>query len=198
MARAKIPTVDELMRMKLPELRQWTKAARDTANHRISRLEADGLQHKSLAYQGMKDRYGVQETDRGGLRFRSTGATDINRARAEAMSVRQFLGHKTSTVKGTRSYRQNVRQVIGDEIFSDEDLEANFWKAIDRYRDNYDVIPTSDKLVKYARWAVERDGNVRTDDIYKRLEEIVKEENAKITQYDPFEMGKSGGGSYRL
>ena len=194
----KIPTIDELMQMRLPELRKWTRAARDAANKRISRLEAETLQKKSLAYEGLGQRYGVRKTDSGGMRFVSTGATDINRARAEAMSVRQFLGYKTSTVKGTRSYRQNVRQVIGDEIFSDEDLEDNFWKAVDRYRDNYDVIPTSDKLVQYARMAVERDGNIRTDGIYKRLEEIVEEENADITNYDPFEMGESGGGSFRL
>lgn len=194
----KIPEIDEIMRMRLPELRKWTESARDAANKRIARLESAGLQKKSPAYEGLRDRYGVQRTEHGGLRFRSTGASDINRARAEALSVRQFLGYKTSTIGGTRRYRENVRQVIGDEIFSDEDLEDNFWKAIDRYRDNYDVIPTSDKLVQYARMAVERDGNVRTDDIYKRLEEIVKEENANITQYDPFEMGKIGGGSYRL
>lgn len=194
----KIPTIDEIMRMRLPDLRKWTESARDAANKRISRLEAAGLQKKSLAYEGLRDRYGVQRTEHGSLRFRSTGASDINRARAEALSVRQFLGYKTSTIGGTRSYRENVRQVIGDEIFSDEDLEDNFWKAVDRYRDNYDVIPTSDKLIQYARRAVERDGNVRTDDTYKRLEEIVKEENANITQYDPFKMGESGGGSFRL
>lgn len=194
----KIPEIDEIMRMRLPDLRKWTESARDAANKRIARLESAGMQKKSLAYEGLRDRYGVQRTEHDSLRFRSTGASDINRARAEALSVRQFLGYKTSTVGGTRSYRENVRQVIGDEIFSDEDLEYNFWKAVDRYRDNYDVIPTSDKLVQYARRAVERDGNVRTDDIYKRLEEIVKEENANITQYDPFAMGESSGGGVRL
>lgn len=194
----KIPEIDEIMRMRLPELRKWTESARDAANKRIARLEAAGLQKKSLAYEGLRNRYGVQRTEPGSLRFRSTGASDINRARAEALSVRQFLGYKTSTVGGTRSYRENVRQVIGDEIFSDEDLEDNFWKAVDRFRDNNKDLPPSDKLITYARIAVERDGNVRTDDIYQRLTEIAKEENAKRTQYDPFAMGEGSGGGVRL
>ena len=194
----KIPEIDDIMRMRLPELRKWTESARDAANKRIARLESAGLQKKSLAYEGLRDRYGVQRTEHGSLRFRSTGASDINRARAEALSVRQFLGYKTSTIGGTRSYRENVRQVIGDEIFSDEDLEDNFWKAVDRFRDNNDYLPASDKLITYARTAVERDGNVRTDDIYQRLTEIVEEENAKRTQYDPFAMGEGSGGGFRL
>ena len=194
----KIPTIDDIMRMRLPELRKWTESARDAANKRISRLEAAGLQKKSLAYEGLRDRYGVQRTEHGSLRFRSTGASDINRARAEALSVRQFLGYKTSTIGGTRSYRENVRQVIGDEIFSDEDLEDNFWAAVDRFRDNTKDLPLSDKLITYARTAVERDGNTRVDDIYQRLTEIAKEENAKRTQYDPFAMGEGSGGGFRL
>lgn len=194
----KIPEIYDIMRMRLPELRKWTKTARDAANKRIARLESAGLQKKSLAYEGLRDRYGVQRTEHGSLRFRTTGASDINRARAEALSVRQFLGYKTSTIGGTRSYRENVRQVIGDEIFSDEDLEDNFWKAVDRFRDNNKDLPPSDKLITYARTAVERDGNMRTDDIYKRLTEIAKEENAKRTQYDPFAMGEGSGGGFRL
>lgn len=194
----KIPEIDDIMRMRLPDLRKWTESARDAANKRIARLESAGLQKKSLAYEGLRDRYGVQRTEHGSLRFRSTGATDINRARAEALSVRQFLGYKTSTIGGTRRYRENVRQVIGDEIFSDEDLEYNFWKAVDRFRDNNNDLPTSDKLITYARIAVERDGNVRTDDIYQRLTEIVEEENAKRTQYDPFAMDEGSGGGFRL
>lgn len=194
----KIPEIDEIMRMRLPELRKWTESARDAANKRIARLESAGLQKKSLAYEGLRDRYGVQRTEQGSIRFRSTGATDINRARAEALSVRQFLGYKTSTIGGTRSYRENVRQVIGDEIFSDEDLEDNFWKAVDRFRDNTDYLPPSNELITYARTAVESDGNVRTDDIYQRLTEIAREENAKRTQYDPFEMGEGSGGGFRL
>lgn len=194
----KIPEIDDIMRMRLPELRKWTESARDAANKRIARLESAGLQKKSLAYEGLRDRYGVQRTEQGILRFRSTGASDINRARAEALSVRQFLGFKTSTIGGTRSYRENVRKVIGDEIFSDEDLEYNFWKAVDRFRDNNKDLPPSDKLITYARIAVERDGNVRTDDIYQRLTEIVEEENAKRTQYDPFAMGEGSGGGFRL
>ena len=193
-----IPEIDDIMRMRLPDLRKWTESARDAANKRIARLESAGLQKKSLAYEGLRDRYGVQRTEHGSLRFRSTGAPDINRARAEALSVRQFLGYKTSTIGGTRSYRENVRQVIGDEIFSDEDLERNFWKAVDRFRDTNDYLPPSDKLITYARTAVERDGNVRTDDIYQRLTEIVEEENAKRTQYDPFAMGEGSGGGFRL
>lgn len=194
----KIPTIDELMQMRLPDLRKWTRAARDAANKRIARLESAGLQKKSLAYKGMRDRYGVQRTEHGRLRFRSTAASDINRARAEALSVRQFLSYKTSTVGGTRSYRENVRQVIGDEIFSDEDIEDNFWAAVDRFRDNTKDLLPSDKLITYARTAVERDGNVRTDDIYQRLNEIEKEENAKRTQYDPFAMVEGSGGGFRL
>lgn len=193
-----IPEIDDIMRMRLPDLRKWTESARDAANKRIARLESAGLQKKSLAYEGLRDRYGVQRTEHGSLRFRSTGAPDINRARAEALSVRQFLGYKTSTIGGTRSYRENVRQVIGDEIFSDEDLERNFWNAVDRFRDTNDYLPPSDKLITYARTAVERDGNVRTDDIYQRLTEIVEEENAKRTQYDPFAMGEGSGGGFRL
>ena len=194
----KIPEIDEIMRMRLPELRKWTKSARDAANKRIARLESAGLQKKSLAYEGLRDRYGVQRTEQGSLRFRSTGASDINRARAEALSVRQFLGYKTSTIGGTRSYRENVRQVIGDEIFSDEDLEGNFWAAVDRFRDTNDYLPPSNELITYARTAVERDGNVRTDDIYQRLTEIVEEENAERTQYDPFAMDEGSGGGFRL
>lgn len=194
----KIPTIDELMKMRLPELRKWTASARDAANKRIARLESAGMQKKSLAYEGLSDRYGVQRTEHGSLRFRSTGASDINRARAEALSVRQFLGYKTSTIGGTRSYRDNVRQVIGDEIFSDEELEGNFWAAVDRFRDNNDYLPPSNELITYARTAVERDGNVRTDDIYQRLTEIAEEENAKRAQYDPFAMGEGSGGGFRL
>lgn len=193
-----IPEIDDIMRMRLPELRKWTESARDAANKRIARLESAGLQKKSLAYEGLRDRYGVQMTEHGSLRFRSTGATDINRARAEALSVRQFLGYKTSTIGGTRRYRENVRQVVGDEIFSDEDLEDSFWKAVDRFRDNNDYLPPSNELITYARTAVERDGNVRTDGIYRRLTEIAKEENAKRTQYDPFAMGEGSGGGFRL
>lgn len=194
----KIPTIDELMQMRLPDLRKWTESARDAANKRISRLEAAGLQKKSLAYEGLRDRYGAQRTEHGSLRFRSTGASDINRARAEALSVRQFLGYKTSTVGGTRSYRENVRQVIGDEIFSDEDLEDSFWKAVDRFRDNNDYLPPSNELITYARTAVERDGNTRVDDIYQRLTEIAEEENAGRTHYDPFAMVEGSGGGFRL
>ena len=194
----KIPEIDDIMRMRLPELRKWTESARDAANKRVARLESAGLQKKSLAYKGLRDRYGVQRTEHGSLRFRSTGASDINRARAEALSVRQFLGYKTSTIGGTRRYRENVRQVIGDEIFSDEDLEGNFWAAVDRFRDNNDYLPPSNELITYARTAVERDGNVRTDDIYQRLTEIVEEENAERTQYDPFAMDEGSGGGFRL
>lgn len=194
----KIPEIDEIMRMRLPELRKWTESARDAANKRIARLESAGLQKKSLVYKGLRNRYGVQRTEHGSLRFRSTGASDINRARAEALSVRQFLGYKTSTIGGTRSYRENVRQVIGDEIFSDEDLEDNFWAAVDRFRDKNDYLPPSNELITYARTAVERDGNTRVDDIYQRLKEIAKEENAKRTQYDPFAMGEGSGGGVRL
>lgn len=194
----KIPTIDDIMRMRLPELRKWTESARDAANKRVARLESAGLQKKSLAYKGLRDRYGVQRTEHGSLRFRSTGASDINRARAEALSVREFLGYKTSTIGGTRSYRENVRQVIGDDIFSDEDLEDNFWKAVDRFRDTNTYLPPSDKLITYARTAVERDGNTSVDDIYQRLTEIAEEENAGRTQYDPFAMGEGGGGGFRL
>lgn len=194
----KIPEIDDIMRMRLPELRKWTESARDAANKRVARLESAGLQKKSLAYEGLRDRYGVQRTEHGSLRFRSTGASDINRARAEALSVRQFLAYKTSTIGGTRRYRENVRQVIGDEIFSDEDLEDNFWKAVDRFRDTNTYLPPSNELITYARTAVERDGNVRTDDIYQRLTEIAREENAKRTQYDPFAMGEGSGGGFRL
>lgn len=194
----KIPEIDDIMRMRLPELRKWTESARDAANKRIARLESAVLQKKSLAYEGLRDRYGVQRTEHDSLRFRSTGASDINRARAEALSVRQFLSYKTSTIGGTRSYRENVRQVIGDKIFSDEDLEDNFWAAVDRFRDNNEYLPPSNELITYARTAVERDGNVRTDNIYQRLTEIAKEENAKRTQYDPFAMGEGSGGGFRL
>ena len=194
----KIPTIDDIMRMRLPELRKWTESARDAANKRIARLESAGLQKKSLAYKGLSDRYGVQRTEQGIQRFRSTGASDINRARAEALSLRQFLGYKTSTIGGTRSYRENVRKVVGDEIFSDEDLEDNFWAAVDRFRDTNDYLPPSNELITYARTAVERDGNVRTDDIYQRLTEIAEEENAKRTQYDPFAMDEGSGGGFRL
>ena len=194
----KIPEIDDIMRMRLPELRKWTESARDAANKRIARLESAGLQKKSLAYKGLSDRYGVQRTEQGSQRFRSTGASDINRARAEALSVRQFLAYKTSTIGGTRSYRENVRKVVGDEIFSDEDLEDNFWAAVDRFRDNNEYLPPSNELITYARTAVERDGNVRTDDIYQRLTEIVEEENAERTQYDPFAMDEGSGGGFRL
>ena len=194
----KIPEIDDIMRMRLPELRKWTESARDAANKRIARLESAGLQKKSLAYEGLRDRYGVQRTEHGSLRFRSTGASDINRARAEALSVRKFLAYKTSTIGGTRRYRENVRQVIGDDIFSDEDLEGNFWAAVDRFRDNNDYLPPSNELITYARTAVERDGNTRVDDIYQRLTEIAEEEDAGRTQYDPFAMGEGGGGGFRL
>ena len=194
----KIPTIDDIMRMRLPELRKWTESARDAANKRVARLESAGLQKKSLAYKGLRDRYGVQRTEHGSLRFRSTGASDINRARAEALSVRKFLAYKTSTIGGTRSYRENVRKVIGDEIFSDEDLEDNFWKAVDRFRDTNTYLPPSNELITYARTAVERDGNTRVGDIYQRLTEIAEEENAGRTQYDPFAMGEGGGGGFRL
>lgn len=194
----KIPEIDDIMRMRLPELRKWTESARDAANKRIARLEAAGMQKKSLAYEGLRNRYGVQRTEHGSLRFRSTRASDINRARAEALSVRQFLSYKTSTIGGTRRYRENVRQAIGDEIFSDDDLEDNFWAAVDRFRDNNDYLPPSNELITYARTAVERDCNVRADDIYQRLTEIVEEENAERTQYDPFAMDEGSGGGFRL
>lgn len=194
MARAKIPTVDELMRMKLPELRQWTKAARDTANRRISRLEADELQRKSLAYRGLKDRYGVQETDRGGLRFRSTGATDINRARAEAVSVRQFLTYQTSTISGTRAYRENVREIVGDEVMANDQIEDAFWDALDRFRDiDYGVSMDSSRLIAYAREIVEDGASADADALYNRLVLVIGDAEKERLEYDPFAFGTEDG-----
>lgn len=96
----------KLSDMSTKDLSKIAEHLTNVANSRLEKIESAGLSEWSPAYQGVQ---------RSGKTRLSTegGTTNRNKIKSQIVTARDFLKNKTSTVKGTESYKGKIDELMG-------------------------------------------------------------------------------------
>lgn len=149
---------EDLNKMSTKELRNLVSNAADVANKRVRNLRESKTGGKlSPALAGFEKA--------GGKKF-STRGKDRNELLGEAVRVKKFLGHKTSTVAGVRQLRKETEKRIGRKFKNEED-EKKFWEGYRAYESR-----AKDKGYFYeSSGAISAYGQTTEADIEKKMED---------------------------
>lgn len=163
---------EQLNRMGIKELKRVVSQMSSTANKRLARLENTRGGTNSPAYQQATAR---PYTGRTGGKF-GVADKNLNQLRNEYKAVKNFLGKKTSSVTGFKSYRAKVYKDIGGEI-EDEETERKFWKLYRKYEETNGGIGST-----YDSKSAKRDlRKIMVDNNYSH---ILKHMNDKYAKFD--------------
>lgn len=98
-------TWKELSTLSTEDLTKISDHLTNVANSRLEKIETAGLSEWSPAYQNIK---------KSGLsRLQSGGTTNRSKIKSQIVTARDFLLNKTSTVKGTESYKGKIDELMG-------------------------------------------------------------------------------------
>ena len=123
---------DRLNKLTEKDLRSITNRLVSASNKRIRRLEKTTRGTSSFAYQSVQER---------GRKF-STRGKNVNQLKQEFKLAKQFLGYKTSTVKGWKEYRTKVEQrtgyaTEGESLDWSERTWSKYWKVYRRFEETH-------------------------------------------------------------
>lgn len=161
------------------------------ANKRIDRLKEQGLDN-SPAYRNLIETTGVK-------RFSIKGASSKNELRRLEGQLDQFIGRKTSTVTGVKSWQRGIADTLGvnyekvSEIGRNLDNYIDLLNKLTQYqRSQGGVEEGSDRRVisinKYIQENELDIGAVDTDDLIQLVDDMMKaEEEAYINQAGDWE-----------
>lgn len=123
---------EQLNKLSSSDLKSLTNRLVSASNKRIRRLEKTERGKSSFAYQSVEER---------GRKF-STRGKNVNQLKQEFKLAKQFLGYKTSTVKGWKEYRTKVEQrtgyaTEGESVNWSERTWSKYWKVYRRFEETH-------------------------------------------------------------
>ena len=123
---------EQLNKLSASDLKSLTNRLVSASNKRIRRLEKTERGKSSFAYQSVEER---------GRKF-STRGKNVNQLKQEFKLAKQFLGYKTSTVKGWKEYRTKVEQrtgyaTEGESVNWSERTWSKYWKVYRRFEETH-------------------------------------------------------------
>lgn len=123
---------ERLNKLSEKELKQVTSRLVSASNKRLRRLENTTRGKSSFAYQTVENR---------GRKF-SVRGKDVNQTKQEFKLAKQFLGYKTSTVKGWKAYRESVEQrtgyaTEGESLNWSNRTWSKYWKVYRRFEETH-------------------------------------------------------------
>ena len=123
---------EQLNKLSSSDLKSLTNRLVSASNKRIRRLEKTERGKSSFAYQSIEER---------GRKF-STRGKNVNQLKQEFKLAKQFLGYKTSTVKGWKEYRTKVEQrtgyaTEGESVNWSERTWSKYWKVYRRFEETH-------------------------------------------------------------
>lgn len=123
---------EQLNKLSATDLKSLTNRLVSASNKRIRRLEKTERGKSSFAYQSVEER---------GRKF-STRGKNVNQLKQEFKLAKQFLGYKTSTVKGWKEYRTKVEQrtgyaTEGESVNWSERTWSKYWKVYRRFEETH-------------------------------------------------------------
>ena len=123
---------EQLNKLSAQDLKSLTNRLVSASNKRIRRLEKTERGKSSFAYQSVEER---------GRKF-STRGKNVNQLKQEFKLAKQFLGYKTSTVKGWKEYRTKVEQrtgyaTEGESVNWSERTWSKYWKVYRRFEETH-------------------------------------------------------------
>ena len=163
---------NDLSKLSTEELRKLSTQLNSAANKRLRRLEKEGLQEWSSAYQYTRRSRGDFSTK--GLKTRTDLKNEIQRASS-------FMTAKTSTITGTRHHKEIAEKIFtpeGEDKISIEDLtkkqKNTIFRALDRLREEnaaqvYNI--GSDVIIKELRRAQMEKKSRNRYQLIKKVEE---------------------------
>lgn len=109
----------------------------DTANKRLKRLKAKYPD----VYQSIPSVASLSDAQRQTLAqgkpvftIKALKSTEVNQFRSTVASVKAFIGHSTSTVKGVSAFQKRMGQILGADIKFGSQEYKDFWRVIDEMR----------------------------------------------------------------
>lgn len=123
---------ERLNKLSEKELKQVTSRLVSASNKRLRRLENTTRGKSSFAYQTVENR---------GRKF-SVRGKDVNQTKQEFKLAKQFLGYKTSTVKGWKEYRERVEErtgyaTEGESLNWSNRTWSKYWKVYRRFEETH-------------------------------------------------------------
>lgn len=195
----RIPNVENILKKSSSEISKATKSElrhmlnvlNSSANKRIKRIYQSNLNPEFVpALREVGEMMGVDLSTGEIPRFTLPKIKDdLHSLQSAFTSVKAFLGRKTSTLGGARSYIKNIYKLLGKNIAGDIDLEREFWngynrfmkyEANDRFYDSHQVVTWIREQVDSGRTTVDRDILYRALNRQKEREDIDDEEKFNL------------------
>lgn len=158
---------DKLNRISEKDLRSLTNRLVSASNKRIRRLEKTTRGTSSFAYQSVQER---------GRMF-STRGKNVNQLKQEFKLAKQFLGYKTSTIKGWKEYRTKVEQrtgyaTEGESLDWSERTWSKYWKVYRRFEETHGGTfkkGDSDRIQQMLTEIMDSSDKRRSADTFQRM-----------------------------
>lgn len=154
------------------------------ANQRMVELEKIGMRSPAYqAVQGKLEILGRSGTSDHGRRFSETGKATYNEYMRQKKVLEEFLGHKTSTLRGAHSYEKNIYDTASDWYGLDEagisrEQWAEFWQNMPgKHRDR---MFSSDRIISMVKAYTKKNGYLEPEDTLT-MSEIASEIQAQST-----------------
>lgn len=175
----------------------------DRANRQIATLE-NHPEVYSPAYQAM-----VKARGESNLRF-NPNPGNLNKKRRELRQALDFLEDDTSTLAGSRRYKQQVKETLGisDKRLSDKAL-SNIWYLINRAKETNPVItdykPIAQELYDYVKDydfrfsdydELEEEDQDEIDNATNKVVDMLEDMNEKVV--DAWNKGINGGSKFNM
>ena len=173
---------DSLNRLSTKEMKQVTSRLVSASNKRIRRLEQTERGKSSFAYQSVEER---------GRKF-SVRGKNVNQVKQEFKLAKQFLGYKTSTVKGWKEYRSKVEQrtgyaTSGESLNWSERTWSKYWKVYRRFEETHGGSfkkGDSDRIQQMLTSIMESNDKRKSADSFQRMIEDEYEDMYESEEYD--------------
>lgn len=158
---------ERLNKLSEKDLRSLTNRLVSASNKRIRRLEKTTRGTSSFAYQSVQER---------GRKF-STRGKNVNQLKQEFKLAKQFLGYKTSTVKGWKEYRTKVEQrtgyaTEGESLDWSERTWEKYWKVYRRFEETHGGTfkkGDSDRIQQMLTEIMDSSDKRRSADTFQRM-----------------------------
>ena len=153
--------ISDFMGLGKTQVRQAVSRLASAANKRIQRLIKANIESPAL--------YEVKES---GGKF-STRGKDLNELRAEFIRVKDFLSTPSSTVKGAKALRNDIKEGLELRGISikNEDFNKLFNMYMDLRNSNPDIIARTlkYKLLRNIEINIDSNDNSTVDELTKRI-----------------------------
>lgn len=164
---------ERLNKLSEKDLRSLTNRLVSASNKRIRRLEKTTRGTSSFAYQSVQER---------GRKF-STRGKNVNQLKQEFKLAKQFLGYKTSTVKGWKEYRTKVEQrtgyaTEGESLNWPERTWEKYWEVYRKFEEGHSGLIAkkgtgtkydSDRIQQMLTEMMESSDKRRSADSFQRM-----------------------------